>query len=55
MQEIFDFGHNAEFIPYSLPRLVACRLLASAFYLFQQAHIFVHEASALHSLNSVHV
>ena len=55
MQEILDFGHNAEFIPYSLPRLVAYRLLAAAFYLFQQAHIFVHEASVLHLLNSVHV
>ena len=50
-----NFGHNVDFIPYSLPRLVACRLLAAAFYLFQQIHLFVHEASVLHLLHSVHV
>ena len=55
MQEAFGVSHNAEFKPYSLPRLVACRLLAAAFYLSQRARLFVREASVLHFLNSDHV
>ena len=44
-----------DFIPYSLPPLVACRLLAAAFYLSQQVHLFLPEASVLHFLHIVHV
>lgn len=55
MQEAFDMGHKAQFTPYLLPRLVDCRLLAAAFSLSQQVHLFVHGASVLHLPNNVHV